>query len=282
MTTALAAAPDRERRSALLLSAPGLLVLVGLFILPLSLLLLVSVQGEGGPSLAAYAKLLGTPHYRQVIWNSLWLATVVTLLCFLIGYPASFAIARASGGWRSLMLACLFLPLSASVIVKAFAWTILLRSSGIINQTLMFLGVIDTPVRMIFTEAALVIGAVNIFLPFMVLPVFSVVAQLDGRLGEAAATLGANPLETFLKVTLPVTMPGIIAGVALVFSLAVSAYVVPTLLIGERFPTLATTIGKSYLLTREEAFGAACGVVLLGIAIAVVVISTRLTREARA
>jgi putative spermidine/putrescine transport system permease protein len=274
-------AVNRERRLALALSAPGLLLLAFLFVIPLALLLTVSLHGEKGFSLAAYQKLLFTPHYLQVIWNSVWLALVVTFFCLLVGYPASFAIARAKGGWRSLMLACLFLPLAASVIVKAFAWTILLRSTGIVNQTLLFIGIIDAPIRMIFTPTALVVGSVNIFLPFMVLPVFAVVAQFDNRLSEAAATLGANPLEAFLKVTVPVTLPGIVAGVALVFSLSVSAYVVPSLLIGERFPTLASTIAKSYLLTREEAFGAACGVALLVIAITVVAISARFTREAR-
>jgi len=282
MTTPVQMLPlDRETRLALGLASPAFLILAALFILPLGLLLAVSLQGADGLSPAAYVKLLGTPHYLKIIWNSVSLALIVTAISLLIGYPASFAIARAKGHWRSLMLACLFLPLAASVIVKAFAWTILLRSTGIVNQVLLFLGVIDQPIRMIFTETALVVGAVNIFLPFMVLPIFSVVAQFDRRLSEAAATLGANPLQAFLRVTLPVTMPGVIAGVALVFSLSVSAYVVPTLLIGERFPTLASTIAKSYLLTREEAFGAASGVVLLVIAVTVIVLSARFGREGR-
>jgi putative spermidine/putrescine transport system permease protein len=270
--------PNRERRAAMLLSAPAGLILLLLFIVPLGLLLGVSFTGAGGLSLAAYERLLTTPHYLVVIWNSLKLALITTALTFLIGYPASFAIARSKGGWRSLMLGCLFLPLAASVIVKAFAWTILLRSDGIINATLMFLGIVDEPVRMIFTQTALIVGSANVFLPFMILPVFAVVAQLDPRLGEAAAMLGANPAVTFFKVTLPVTMPGIIAGLALVFSLSVSAYVVPTLLIGERYPTLASTIAKAYMLTQEPAFGAAAGVILLAIAIAVVALSSRFGR----
>ena len=147
---------------------------------------------------------------------------------------------------RSLLLATLFLPLAASVIVKAFAWTILLRRDGVVNETLMALGIIDEPIRMIFTETALIVGAANIFLPFMILPIYAVVAQLDPRLTEAAATLGASPLVAFLRVIVPLTLPGVIAGVALVFSLSVSAYVVPTLLIGENYPTLATTIAKAY------------------------------------
>ncbi|MBK1840058.1 ABC transporter permease [Azospirillum sp. YIM B02556] len=277
---------DRDRRVALLLSGPAGLILLALFALPLGLLFAVSLQAPPGtppgPSLAAYERLLTTPHHLGAVWNSVKLSLAVTVLTLLVGYPASFAIARAKGRWRSLMLGCLFLPLSASVIVKAFAWTILLRSSGIVNTVLLGLGIVDAPVRMIFTETALIVGAVNVFLPFMILPVYAVVAQLDPRLSEAAATLGANPAAGFLKVTLPVTMPGIVAGVALVSALSVSAYVVPTLLIGERYPTLASTIAKAYLLTREPAFGAAAGVVLLVIAVAIVVLSSRLAREGRA
>ncbi len=272
----------RERRAAVLLASPALLLLTLLFALPLALLLAVSLQGPNGLSLAAYQKLFGQSYYLLTIGHSLGLALAVTALSFLIGYPASFAIARAKGAWQSLALGCLFLPLAASVIVKAFAWTILLRSSGVINASLLWLGVIDAPIRMIFTQTALIVGAVNIFLPFMVLPLYAVVAQLYPRLPEAAATLGASPLVAFLKVTVPATLPGIVAGVALVFSLAVSAYVVPSLLIGEKFPTLASTIAKAYLLTQDKTFGAAAGVVLLAIALVVVVVSGRMSREAGA
>jgi putative spermidine/putrescine transport system permease protein len=274
-----AARVDRERRAAFGLAAPAIIVLAVLFIVPLAMLLAVSVGGESGFSLAAYGKLLGTAYYLAVIWNSLKLALLTTLIALAIAYPASFALARARGALRSLLLATLFLPLAASVIVKAFAWTILLRSDGIINQALFAVGIIDEPIRMIFTETALIVGSVNIFLPFMILPIYAVVAQLDPRLSEAAATLGASPAEVFAKVIVPLTMPGVIAGVALVFSLSVSAYVVPTLLIGERYPTLSTTIAKAYLLARDPVFGAAAGAVLLVIAVAVVMASTRLGRE---
>jgi putative spermidine/putrescine transport system permease protein len=267
---------DRERLLAIGFAAPALIVLLAVFALPLALLLAASVLGPSGISFAGYGKLLGTAYYLGVIWNSLRLALLTTLIALAIGYPASFALARARGVVRSLLLATLFLPLAASVIVKAFAWTILLRSDGVVNQFLIALGLIDEPIRMIFTETALIVGSVNIFLPFMVLPIYTVVAQLDSRLTEAAATLGASPAVAFLRVVAPLTIPGVIAGVALVFSLSVSAYVVPTLLIGERYPTLSTTIAKAYLLARQPAFGAAAGVVLLAIALAVVAASARL------
>jgi putative spermidine/putrescine transport system permease protein len=272
------ATPNRERWLAAGIAAPALLILAALFVVPLLLLLVGSVRSPAGFTLAEYARLLGTPYYLGVIWNSLRLALLTTVIAFAIGYPAAFALARARGVMRSLLLATLFLPLAASVIVKAFAWTILLRSDGLVNTILIALGIIREPIRMIFTETALIVGSVNIFLPFMILPIYSVVAQLDRRMTDAAATLGASPVVAFLRVTLPLTVPGIVAGVALVFSLAVSAYVVPTLLIGERYPTLASTIAKAYLLARQPAFGAAAGVVLLVIAVAVITLGTRLAR----
>ena len=276
---AVSASVDRERLTAFGFALPSFLILVGIFALPLALLLGVSVIGPEGFTLANYRRLLGTPYYLGVIWNSLRLGLLTTLITLAISYPASFALARARGALRSLLLATLFLPLAASVIVKAFAWTILLRSDGVVNETLIALGIIEDPIRMIFTETALVVGAVNIFLPFMILPIYAVVTQLDQRYSEAAATLGASPLVTFVRVIVPLTLPGVIAGVALVFSLSVSAYVVPTLLIGERYPTLATTIAKAYLLARDPGFGAAAGVVLLTIAIIIVALSARLGRE---
>ncbi|MFA6266850.1 MAG: ABC transporter permease [Pseudolabrys sp.] len=271
---------DRERLAALAFTTPALAVLIVFFAIPLALLFAGSFTGPNGLSLAAYERLLGTRYYLWTIWNSLRLALFTTFFALLIGYPASFALARARGVLRSALLATLFLPLAASVIVKAFAWTILLRTDGIVNRILVGLHIVSTPIRMIFTETALIVGAVNIFLPFMILPIYAVVAQLDRRLPEAAATLGASPVTAFLKVTLPMTMQGIIAGVALVFSLSVSAYVVPTLLIGERYPTLAQTIAKAFLLAQEPAFGAAAGVALLVIAFATVTISSRLSRAA--
>ncbi|MBX3453020.1 ABC transporter permease [Ferrovibrio sp.] len=269
----------RERMLGYGLLVPAMLPLLGLFMLPLMFLLPVSLTGpQGGFGLTAYGKLLGDGYYLGIIWNSLKFASLTTVFALLLGYPAAFGLIYLRGRLRSLLLLTLFLPLSIGVIVKAFAWTVLLRSTGVVNKTLMALHIIDEPIRLIFTETALIVGAVNIFLPFMILPVFAVVAQIDRRLNEAAATLGAPPLLRFLRVTLPLSLPGIVAGTALVFALAVSAYVIPTLLMGERYQTLPTLIAKAFLLTREPAFGAAAGAVLLAIALTVVMLSARLGR----
>ena len=153
------------------------------------------------------------------------------------------------------LLAAIILPLSVGVVVKAFAWQIVLRRDGIVSQLMVDLGIWDEPVRLLFTETGLVLGAANVFLPFMILPIYSVVKLIDPRLNEAGATLGATPLYRFRRITLPLTLPGVLTGIAFVFSLSVSMYVIPSLLIGDRFQTLSTLTGRSFLLMRNEQLG---------------------------
>jgi putative spermidine/putrescine transport system permease protein len=258
------------------LALPAALVLVFLYAIPMAHLFTRSFESDSGMSLGAYERVLGDSYGRLLIWNSLRLGLVTTGLTLVVGYPAAFGLAFSRGALRSLFLASLFLPLAASVIVKAFAWSILLRSHGVVNETLMVLHLTNAPIRMIFTQVSLVSGSANIFLPFMILPIYAVVAQIDPVLTEAAATLGASPVQAFLRVVAPLTLPGVVAGVALVFSLSVSAYVVPTLLMGENYPTLATAIAKAFLLTRDPALGSAAGAILVSIGLFVVIASHRL------
>jgi putative spermidine/putrescine transport system permease protein len=265
----------RGRGAGLTLAAPALVVLIFLYAAPLAHLLAGSFFNPAGFTLKAYAEVLGDAYGLSLIWNSLRLGLITTGLTLIVGYPAAFGLAMSRGAMRSLFLAALFLPLAASVIAKAFAWTILLRSHGVVNDTLLFLHLTNKPIRMIFTQTALIVGAANIFLPFMILPIYAVVSQIDPRLTEAAATLGASPVSAFLRVVAPLSAPGVVAGVSLVFALSVSAYVVPNLLMGENYPTLATTIAKAFLLIRDPALGAAAGAILMAIGLTVVVASQR-------
>lgn len=273
------AAPWTRVERVALLALPGSGYLVVAFAVPLALLLVTSVMIDGRFTLAGYARFLADPFSWTVIANTLRIAALATLICLLAGYPAAFALARAPGALQAALLAALILPLSVGVVVKAFAWTILLRSDGIVNRSLLAIGAVETPVRLLFTEPGLVLGAVNIFLPFMVLPIFAVVKLIDPRLLDAAATLGASPLHRFVRVTLPLTMPGVIAGVAFVFSMSVSMYVIPTLLMGDRFKTLSILVARSFLFMRDRSLGSTVSVVLLVIAVAVVVASALLARR---
>jgi putative spermidine/putrescine transport system permease protein len=262
-----------------LLALPAFAYLAAAYGWPLLVLLGRSLSGPDGVSLAPFAQFLSDPFSWRVIGNTVRTALLVTLVCLLAGYPAAVALARARGAVQGLLLLSVILPLSVGVVVKAYAWQIVLRRDGVVSQALVGLGIWDAPQRLLFTEAGLVIGAANVFLPFMILPVYSVIRQIDPRLGEAAATLGASPLRRFLAVTLPLTLPGIVSGIAFVFSLAVSMYVVPSLVIGDRYQTLATLTGRAFLFLRDEQLGSTTAVLLLAVALAVVVGSTALARR---
>jgi putative spermidine/putrescine transport system permease protein len=255
--------------------------MVAAFAVPLALLLVSSITTPQGLSLATYREFFADPFSWKVLGNTLETAVKVTVVALVIGYPMAFALARSSGWIQIVLLISLILPLSVGVVVKAFSWSILLRSNGVLNLSLVNLGIIDQPIRLIFTEMGLLIGAVNVFLPFMVLPIYSVVKMIDRRYVEAAATLGSSPWDSFLRITLPLSVPGVIAGVSFVFSMAVSMYVIPTLLIGERYQTLSTIIARSFLFMRDRPRGSTVAVVLLLIALAVVFLSAWLARRLR-
>jgi putative spermidine/putrescine transport system permease protein len=277
---AVAAVPRLPRLDPLaLLALPGIAFLSVVFLLPLALLLWSSVRGPDGFTWNGYLRVLGDAYYIGVIGNSLQLGLITTAGAFLLGYPSAFALARARGYAQVVLFALVFLPLTVSIIVKSFGWGIVLRRDGILNWTLLNLGLVERPVRMIFTEGALYAGMINVFLPFMVLPVYSVVRMIDPRLSDAAATLGASPWFRFHRVTLPLTLPGVVAGVSLVFSLAVAAYVTPSLLMGDRYMTMSMVMAKAFLNLRDWQLGASMAAVLLAVAAAVVVGASLMQRR---
>jgi putative spermidine/putrescine transport system permease protein len=172
-----------------------------------------------------------------------------------------------------------FLPLCTSIIVKAFAITLILKSNGPVNTALLALGIVDEPVRLIFTRTALFIGSMNAFLPFAVLPVFAVLAERGRDLEEAAASLGCSPAFALFHVVIPTAFPGIVAGFSIVAAQAISAYVVPTLLIGDRFRVLARGAYDAYVL-HDPAGAAVAATILLLLSLTVVASANRLSRKA--
>lgn len=262
-----------------LLAVPGLAYLAVIYALPLLMLLAKSIRTADGISFAEYGAFFADDYNMRVLWRTLRVAALTTLLALAIAYPTAFAMNRAKGPWLTVFLVAMVLPMSLGVVVKAFAWSILFRANGFLNGALQWIGLTDAPVRMLFTETALVVGAANVFLPFMVLPIYAVVRQLDSRLPEAAASLGATPMFRFFNVTLPLTLPGVVAGSAFTFSMAISMYVIPSLIVGERQQTLSMLIARSFLYLRNEPLGSTISAVLLAIAIFVVVFSSWLARR---
>ena len=270
---------ERQRDWTAWLVVPATAYLAIVYALPLVWLLAKSFTGPTGLSLAPFAEFFADPFSWRVIANTLNVALMVTLVCLVVGYPVAFALAWSRGLAQVALLVAIILPLSIGVVVKAFAWQIVLRRDGVIAKLLVATGIWSEPQRLLFTETGLVIGAANVFLPFMILPIYAVVKLIDPRLTEAGATLGASPIYRFRRIILPLTLPGVVSGIAFVFSMSVSMFVIPSLLIGDRFQTLATLTGRSFLLMRDERLGSTTAVVLLVIAVSIVVASTWLARR---
>jgi spermidine/putrescine transport system permease protein len=254
-----------------LLLAP-LLVWLALFVVVPALLLLGCSLGERdefgqvlwGFSLENYLRLLD-PVYLRIFLRSLGFAALTTGLCLLIGYPVAYQIARASPRVRELLLLLVMVPFWTSFLVRTYAWMAILREEGLLNALVAWLQPAWVPLGLLYTPAAVVTGLVYSYLPFLILPVYASVEKLDGSLIEAAHDLGAGPWRVLPAVILPLTLPGIAAGVTLVFVPAVAMFAVTDLLGGARVPLIGNVIQNQFLQARDWPFGAALGVALLGL-----------------
>jgi putrescine transport system permease protein len=210
-----------------------------------------------------YRFLIEDDLYWKGYLNSIRIAAVSTLLCLLLGYPMALAIARTSGVWRHVMLLMIILPFWTSFLLRIYAWMGMLGNRGVLNNFLLLLGIIDEPIRMMNTEFAVFVGIIYSYLPFMVLPLYANLEKLDFTLNEAAMDLGSRPWQVFLDVTLPLSLPGIVAGAMLVFIPATGEYVIPTLLGSADSPMMGRVLADEFFLNRDWPVAAAVAVALL-------------------
>jgi putrescine transport system permease protein len=214
-------------------------------------------------NLGNYLFLLSDSLYVAAYWGSIKAAFVATAVCLLIGYPMAYAMARAPGRWQLILLLLVMLPSWTSFLIRVYAWMGILSNSGLINNLLMGLGVIDSPLRMMNTQFSVIVGIVYAYLPFMVLPLYAHLTRLDNSLLEAASDLGSRKLNTFLKVTLPLSMGGIIAGSMLVFIPAVGEFVIPELLGGPDTLMIGKVLWEEFFLNRDWPVASALAMVML-------------------
>jgi putrescine transport system permease protein len=213
--------------------------------------------------LSNYAFLFTDPLYISAYLYSLRVAAVSTVLCLLLGYPMAYTIARARDSRRSVLLMLIVLPFWTSFLLRVYAWIGLLKHDGVINNILMFLGVIHEPLTMMQTDFAVYVGIVYSYLPFMILPLYANLEKHDGALLEAAADLGARPFTAFLRVTLPQSLPGIIAGSLLVFIPAVGEYVVPSLLGRTDQLMIGRVLSDEFFENRDWPLASAVAILML-------------------
>ena len=272
-------APSSQRLNGLaLLILPSALLFTLFFFLPIGLMAVMSCL-TGNPVVMPhvafttrhYARIVNDSYYLEVIWTTLRIGLLTTLFALLIGYPLAHWMARIkSRAGHALLLMAVLAPMLTGIVVRTFAWMTLLSDKGVINQLLISAGLIAKPLQLMYNETGIVIGLVHIYVPFMVLTLTGVIGRIDERLEQAAENLGASPLRAFVEVTLPLSLPGILAGSLLVFALAISAYVTPILLGGFQIMTLPILIYQQISANFNIGFAAALGMILLVISLLLV------------
>jgi putative spermidine/putrescine transport system permease protein len=261
-----------------LLILPAAVFLVVFFLAPLVLMSLRSVTDPVGAGLSNYEKFFAQEAYLRVLTNTFWIAAISTVTCLVIGYPFAYLMTIVPGRVAGLLLIAVLLPFWSSLLVRTFAWQVILRDTGIVNRFLLDLGLISEPLTLIRTTGGVILGMSHILLPFMVLPIFAVMRRIDPEYGRAAANLGAPPASAFLRVFVPLSLPGVVAGCLLVFVLALGFYITPALLGGLRDQMISQLIVQQVQQRLDWGFGTAMGVLLMVITLVILVIASRAVR----
>ena len=214
-------------------------------------------------NLGNFAFLVEDDLYWKAYLNSIWVAGVSTLFCLLIGYPIAYAIARSNPSARNILMLLIVLPFWTSFLLRVYAWIGILKNNGLLNNFLIWIGVIDQPIQMLQTDFAVYVGIVYSYLPFMILPLYANLEKMDLTLLEAAADLGCKPWQGFLKITLPLSLPGIVAGCLLVFIPAVGEFVIPSLLGDPGMLMIGKVLWTEFFNNRDWPVASAVAIVLL-------------------
>jgi putative spermidine/putrescine transport system permease protein len=264
----------REARVTALLLAPAGLFLGAAFLLPLAQLFRLSLGARDGP-LAAYREVLGSVVYQRVFLNTLIVAFVVTVVCTLLAYPTAFVLSRLRGGLRAVAFYCVLVPFWISLLVRTYAWMLLLGTQGPVNAALLAVGLVSQPLPLLFNSTGMLIGMVHVLLPYAILPIYAAMVKVDERLLLASDGLGAPPATTFRRVYLPLTLPGVTAGAVFVFLLALGFFVTPALLGGLGNLMVATLIETLVNERLVWALAAAASFVLLGVILGLLAVAVR-------
>jgi putative spermidine/putrescine transport system permease protein len=257
---------DRRRENAQLLrlALPALAIVTILMVAPIAWLFSLSFLGEdGGLSLANYTRIVTEGAYVSIFVTTFKVAILVTAFCVLLGYPVSYVLTILPDRWAQLVILAVLVPFWTSLLVRTYAWLVLLQRRGIVNNTLDALGLIDRPLALVNNMTGVVIGMVHIMLPFLIMPLYASMKSIDGNLMRAAANLGSSPSHAFGRVFLPLSMPGLIAGTMMVFVMCLGFYITPSLLGGGKVQMIAQRIEQSVSLYPTWGPAAALAVVLL-------------------
>lgn len=269
------ATPERSRRfSGFALVTPALLLLLVFFVVPVISLLLRSVT-EPELGLQNYATLVATPTYAKVFWNTFMVASVVTAITILLGYPVAWLLSILPDRWADILFGVILLSMWTNLLARTYAWMVLLQSTGVINRTLGALGVIDAPLQLINNLTGVTIGMVYIMLPFFILPLQAAFRTIDPAALQAAALCGAGRWQAFWRVLLPLSLPGVLSGGLIVFVMSLGYFVTPALLGGTSNMMLAELIAQQVQSLLNWGLGGAAALVLLVFTLALYALQVR-------
>jgi spermidine/putrescine transport system permease protein len=270
----------RPEARAWALLAPGGLWLLVFFLVPILIMFVYSVMPRGiyggverGFTLEHYGRFFD-PLYLEVLQRTFLWSIACTIICLLLGYPVAYVIVR-SGRWRNLLLFLVVLPFWTSFLVRTFAMIFLMRDTGLLNNWLLKLGLVDEPLTILYTPFAVMAGLVYGFLPFMILPIYASLEKLDFSLLEAAEVLGARPRARFRRVTLPLSMPGVVAGCLLVFIPALGSFLTADLLGGAKEMMIGNLVQNQFSAARNWPFGSAASFIVMALVLAAVMLYLR-------
>jgi putative spermidine/putrescine transport system permease protein len=284
--------PAVDRRRGVVLTATALLMPATLFIAlslfgPLAILLRYSLNDfaaatktmVAAATLANYVTFFTDPYYTAILFTTVRIAILVTAACLVLGFPLAYVAARTQSRFKNLLIMAIVLPLFVGNAVRAAGWMVVFGNKGFVNTTLAWLGLIDVPIEIMFTEKAVIIGIIAVNLPFMVLSLQSVIEGIDRALEEAAYSLGAPPLAMFRRVLWPLALPGVLAGTILTFILAMNAYATPYLLGGPRFNMMAPLVYNQFTQQSNWPFGGAIAFILMAVTLGLTVAANLLLQR---
>ena len=252
------------KRTLLLLLAPGCVFLVFFFLAPLLFVLGESLRGsDGGVTLSRYLAVLSDPQFQKVYLRTLKMALIVTPIAVVLAYPSAYLLTKLPAGRKSFLMSLVILPLMTNPVARTYAWIVMLGKYGIINQSLQFLRLTREPARLMYTEGAIIVGLLQLFMPIMVLTLVSAMENVPDDVEEAALSLGSNRFGSFIRMIVPLSFDGLILGVTLVFTGCITAYVTPAILGGSRVLTLSTLMRQEALVLMNWEAATVIAVVMI-------------------
>ena len=263
-----------HRFGAAALLAPGVVVMVAFFLVPVAALLALSFTANGGAAVN-YGRFLSQPVYLQVLQRTLLMGAATAAICVVLGYPVAYRLANAGPRGRALLLAFILVPFWTNLLVRAYGWLVLLNPKGILNRYLVDWGLVGEPLSLVHNSTGALIGMVQIMLPYLILPLAASMMRVNPELLRAARSLGARPLSVFFKVYFPLTLPGVMAGLMLVFTLSLGFFVIPAILGGTRDIFLAQLIEFNINQSLNWGFASALSLVLVATTLALFWIGDR-------